>query len=523
MKALDYFNSSPGLSYDGERFFKSKIGGFFFIIILMLVLSVFIFFSKKFFERERPKMTVEEYKYWNPPPIDLTNFKFVIMTKYSNKDEFHKEAIRISAVLKQINYKDRTEKEIPLQEIPCVKEDFPNSEDQFESLNLGKGICVDTKNMTIQGSSVNDVFNYISVKYHLCLTGPECLNNTQLSDFIRINKPTAIIYIYDSAFQPTIKNQLKKTYFNSFEVVVTFNNAKFSNVYLSKNELQVEEGYFMDDSLTRIEAIMFESFRDSVSVRTADQANALDINIMCSKKQQIIKLSYMQLSELLANVTAISNSVVLLFNFFVTRFNYSIFQKDLIDECIRFKDEQGSEKPSIFYYKKVITSTSNVLKSESNHRNIPDFNIGEYVSKVKKPMHDMSAGFTFVANNITTCCLNRKYSNKIRLFNDIESKVLAKQDFKQMILRFLDIDLMKYLLFTKTQHAMFDFIKKPVMLKEDDKMSTKTKYGKVIFSHKCSLEDVENSLKHMRAENERNAGNVINSKILEILKEGFEY
>jgi hypothetical protein len=73
MERLDYFNTTPGLSYNGNRYFRSKVGGGFFIFISVLVFVVFVIFSKRFVEREKPKMTLEDQKYWNPPPINLQN------------------------------------------------------------------------------------------------------------------------------------------------------------------------------------------------------------------------------------------------------------------------------------------------------------------------------------------------------------------------------------------------------------------------------------------------------------------
>jgi hypothetical protein len=130
---------------------------------------------------------------------------------------------------------------------------------------------------------------------------------------------------------------------------------------------------------------MFDSFRDSVSVRTPDQNNALDINIMCSKKKQIINLSYMQLSEMIANVSAISNSLILLFDYFVSRLNYSIFQREVIDECLRIKIDKNPQKSSIFYYKKILSNSSNKLKSTSKFPNL-NIQIKDFLKKVKPPL-----------------------------------------------------------------------------------------------------------------------------------------
>jgi hypothetical protein len=161
MEKLDYFNTSPGLSYNGHRYFGSKVGGAFFIIVIILVTSVFIIFSKKFVEREKPKMTIEDYKFWSPPAMNMNDFKFIIMTKYSNMNQFYKNVLSIQAVYKKINYVNNTQEDIPLKEIPCLKEDFPGSEDQFDILQLSKGICLNTSGLTIEGSSVNSLFNYI--------------------------------------------------------------------------------------------------------------------------------------------------------------------------------------------------------------------------------------------------------------------------------------------------------------------------------------------------------------------------
>jgi hypothetical protein len=235
MQKFDLFGSIVGITYKGQSRYKSPFGGASFIIAVLLCLTTIIFFFQKFLNKDNPKMVFEEEKFWNPPVIDLTDFKFIIMMKYNGENVFKDDVIKVKPLLTRVEQKQGNQTEIELKQIPCEEAMFPGAEEQFESLELGKGICVDTTNISIQGGLVNDIFQYLTIRFMLCLDESEgCIN--KLNEYIDNVQPYALVYMYDSAFQPFNPEKFTNHYFDSFEVDITFDYTKYSDIYLSNNK-----------------------------------------------------------------------------------------------------------------------------------------------------------------------------------------------------------------------------------------------------------------------------------------------
>jgi hypothetical protein len=516
MEYFDLFGSIVGITYNGHMRYRSKFGGVCFLTVMLICLAVILFYFNKFVSKEDPKMVLEEEKFWNPPQIDLTDFKFIIMMKFAGENNFINNAIQIKPMLIKVDQKAGSIKEIELTKVPCNEAMFPGGKDEYDILQLSKGICIDTSGISILGSSVNEVFQYITIRFSLCLKGDSCLDSESLEQFIGIQKPIALVYIYDSAFQPYNSNQFVKKFFNSFEVVVTFNDAKYSDIYLSNNQLTIAEGIFIDKSQKVLSSVMFDSFRDSVSVRTADQEIALDINFMSSKRKQVTNITYMQLSELLANIGAITSNIIFIFNFFVGRVNQTLYEKELIHEVFKIKLNPCSAVNTTVFKKNSkhlsITTYSNISVVQNNDK----LTVANYLTNMtgtKGKFNNKMILFYSICGNF--CWKN---DTRLKTFQILREKLKEKQDFKNLILSFQDIELLKHLTLTEQQLKLFDLIKKPLVLFDDNKIEHVNDYSLRCFNTKLDKIDVkclEGCLDKLKAKTIKDS---VDNKILNLFK-----
>lgn len=344
MENLDLFGSIVGLTYKNGHKYRSKVGGALSLFVFTVCLAMIIFYGKKFLDRDYPSMTIEEVKYGDPQEIRTDNLKLVVMMKYFGRSEFHFDVFKPEVFHRSMNYTSGNLTERKLNQVNCTSNMFPESESEFSKLELNKGLCVDLNNTSIRGSSLNDQYDYLAVKFSMCLDEDGCMNSAELPDFIRNSKPVGIIYFEDKILQPKNKYQFVKKFINNFDVLMTFDDFKFSNVYLSQSEMNIEKGYFIASNIEIISETTFDSFRDSVSVRTPDQKESLTINVMSSKKSHIINIRYMQLSELIANICAISGNIFVFLTYFTGILNQALFEKDLIEALVTVRQEIKKKK-----------------------------------------------------------------------------------------------------------------------------------------------------------------------------------
>lgn len=87
---------------------------------------------------------------------------------------------------------------------------------------------------------------------------------------------------------------------------------------------------FLRTSQTKYCNFMIDSNRDYVSSRGKNRYEFLLVNLLSSKKEQIINIHYMSLMDLFANVGSISNIIMILFTTLGNYTNHYFFQNDLI-------------------------------------------------------------------------------------------------------------------------------------------------------------------------------------------------
>jgi hypothetical protein len=456
MYKLDLFGTVVGLSYkNGKTYYRSTFGGILFIFTSLISIGVFAFYFTKFMARDLPYMNSILEKYSNPPHIDTSNFKFAIMTQYFSENIFNHDVfdLKVSHIIKKNGREIKTH----LQLINCTDDMFPEAKVEFKNLELSKGLCVDTNNTFLEGSNLSDLFAYISIEFLMCLNKSYCMESSKLSSFIAESLPLAVVYLYDTVFQTTNKYKLTNKFINNFDVRMTFNNVKTSNIYLSENFINVEKGFFLEKNLEVHNGIVFDSFRDSVSVRAGYQNNSLSINLMTSKTSSRINISYMQLSELIANVGAIVGNIYHLAFFLSRFFNQMFYELDLIEDLVMFKEIKGVNK--YVKVKPVQASSLGILVKSDLEKN-------HFKNSQKTRIQSVRKNKIYISKyqylNYFVCKCKKNLKNKQIKF--LREKLLSMFNYQFIYSRLQEIEFMKYLIFNETQLKCFKFLKKPELL-----------------------------------------------------------
>lgn len=331
LKKIDFCCSIVGLNYEGHRRYKSPVGGVLSIGIFCAFIGISCYYLVNFFDRSTGKMTFENLKFWNPPQYNISeNFTIALMMKFEGQNLFREDLVKIEA-----NYITDNHSKIsnhPVEIIPCSKNNFKEAGELFDLLELSKAMCFNLNDKIIQGSSVNDLFQYIQFRFLLCLKGTHCFSESdeERKKIFEELKPITYLYFMDTVYQGNSKNNKIVKFMNYIDVNVTYSNAKVTNIYFSNNEMQIDDSYFFPTTPKRYLNYMIDTFRDLVSVRTDKQEEALLINIMSSKNKQIIHITYMQLSELLANIAALINIIIFGLTGIGEYINNFFFQNDLL-------------------------------------------------------------------------------------------------------------------------------------------------------------------------------------------------
>jgi hypothetical protein len=440
MRKYDLFGTTIGLKYENGSFnYKSDIGGLLFLASLALALGMVAFYGKKFVSRDVPIMSQEVSKTWNPPQIDMTSFSLAIMTQWGGRNEFHDDIFKIVVSYNQIDKKNNQTYTTILPTKECLEEKFITDQDQFAGLELSKARCLDLKNKILQGSNLNSNYNYLTIQFQICPDQLDCMETEAMQKFIGTQKPNAFIYMYDSIFQPNNQTKFISKFVNSYQVKLTFDDLKSSNIYLATNYLNVQSGFVFSSDYDNYKAVFFDSARDEVSVRYPTQNETLTINLMSSKSSTSINISYMQFSEFMANVGAVVGNFFLFSKMIVTFINNRLFESELINSLISIQSIRNKDA-EIKFQETSKKLEVNYLMSQNINRT-KSFKISKY---------ELISGYF---------CFKKR--GKFGLYQKIKNKIDQKINYSKIYKKLYEVDLIKYLIFDEKRLNLMKNINKP--------------------------------------------------------------
>lgn len=515
LKIFDLCGSIVGLVYKGQRRYKSFIGGLLSMLLIAAIFCVIVIHLNDFFSRTKAKMSFDDLKYNTPPYLNLTtNFNFIMMLQFKGINDLRQDVLTISAHAK---IKENNVWRIhPIEKIPC-KPNEQISLKLFERLELDKGRCFNMSGVSLNASNANDFYQYIEIKVSLCTDDPSCLSKNEIIDTFAKEKPVAVFYFIDSAFQVYDSRKRMTNFYNNHDCNLTYTNIKESFLLFSLNEMQVDENYFFPGSPINHSGYMIESMRQTGAVRAEGDIDLLYINLQSSKFKTVTYVSYMQLSELLANICAFINIFIMVFCSLGNYFNHFFFQSDLTSSFYDMNEEDesllGETRQKIISIKQhsrqkkfnlnlnigMNINTNNLATSVYNNKNLTNLQLNRSGQNVQINTSDQSLNIleTLAKNNIklkknnTNKIINHKNALKIMFTpffpcftstktKDLQLKIsyankslLFYQDLKNLYRKLLEIDLMKYLLLTEEQLALYQIVPKPIFKKPNGSEGSK--------------------------------------------------
>lgn len=514
LRKIDFSCSIVGLSYAGERRYKSPLGGIVSIILSLCIIAILIYDLRNFFGRKNQNFNLEIIKNWNPPALDLsTNFTFAMTMNYAGVKGFKERILKVSA--REVTRRHLTKTYQNVSIIPCQKNFFIDNEDIYETLQLEKGICFNLTGFHLQGSSVNEIFKYIEIKFSLCNeTVEDCESN--IENIFRVDQPMAYIYFLDAAFQTSNSTSKVRRYINFIDFNVTYSNSKVTNIYFSKNVLNVDNGYFFGSNAVQYFNYMIDFYRELSSMRTDNQEVILTVNLLCSNKSEIYSISFMKISELIANVSAMINICILIFSNIAEYINSFCFDNDLVNALYSLKNNsekmnnlrtqltksmmtfdcknkskfinlkksvvkvnQKRKDPIDFHpFQVVNSSTDDLTNDNGTQKELPQIKRNDSNSRIGTiPSLSANHGKVFLDRKfsygeifiisfgsfihpIRLCGKLMKIKNKY-LF--IKEKISLGQDILNWYQKMQEVDLIKYLLLNKKQLSLYRIIPKPFL------------------------------------------------------------
>lgn len=368
---VDIFGSFTGIRIKGHHRIQSNLGGFFSMLSFIIAIVTICFYGNMYISKSEVSQVQSILKYWNSQNITIDNkMRFAISTKQLGKINNKEEFWEIKAYYIDFDVKNYNINKTHIESYNCRKEEWTNVGDQFTFLELDKALCFNVEKYELSGNSNTQNFKYIAVEYLLKLDNYDLNSdyNSQLAENIAKNTPVADFYFKEGIFD--IKgNSMEPTYYiNSLSINITFDDVKDLNIYLSEDELVINEDKLIMSNPKISKAYTVGKSEEKISVRSQSQTNSLAIKILSSKEKSIINISFMTFSEMLARVGGIVQNAVTVFILINYLTNFLSYELNLYNDIFKRleRDNLNSLKYSSFSNIYWNTGNNNINRNSSN-------------------------------------------------------------------------------------------------------------------------------------------------------------
>jgi hypothetical protein len=225
----------------------------------------------------------------------------------------------------------------PLELEPCQFSHFPGiSEELYKLFNIDIYLCPKNDNMTV-ACYWSDSFNYFEIKVSFC-KGDSCSPDEEVVEYFSSNKLNlALTYLEPAVdytdFDSPVKNGVTSKYIYANKQMY-----KYMEFALSKNYIDTDIGYFLDDVQTeyfyQLELIIPS---DPIDIDPSDRT-LISFGIVSNNKYSAYYRKYIKIPEVIAAIGGLLNILTISFSLINLPFARLNKQFVLINELVNIDE-----------------------------------------------------------------------------------------------------------------------------------------------------------------------------------------
>jgi hypothetical protein len=331
LEFFDSFGYGVFFSINGKEKFRSSAGGFGTIIMFLLFFIYAAINFVSFIKREHLTSTYAETYLTQSPEVNFNSSSFSLAVNlvynddsspadedfkdYLKMDFIHRHNIRSQSDPGQFQTISTT-----LQKNKCNFSDFQGiSEEMFRDNSLQIYSCPDFKNLSLTGFNTEDVFSYMTLKVSLLESAFQDMDKLYNK---LLQTPIKLFLIYkDTALDLNNYGNPVQKYLIFQSIWIDLSMKKMENFRISELEFSSDENYFLESpkKYNLIKKDQSEptsiSFKDRSQTKISRYRNVLvDVYFEISRKKIFWSRSYMKISNYLADMLSIMNTLIFIFS-----------------------------------------------------------------------------------------------------------------------------------------------------------------------------------------------------------------
>lgn len=506
LKNVDFFGRKTELMMHKQSQYKTKIGGCFSIIMITMCVLLFINMGSDMIYHNNPTSLFSEVFIPFPEETYFSQEKYFFMfgIEASNYTHFIDESIyKATAINGHLN-KDGTNSFIDVTIERCSESHLPSNSDIYPYFMNASGsplnnlYCIQKgsdNNYMIKGAFDAEQYVFLDIKIEICKNSTDPLSpvcKPQEEIYQKMNGYFAF-YTMDYLINPqnfySPGVAVGKDYFSPISVGVTRN----TNRYIATSRVDSDDGFLFEDKNTYTYPT-YQEDKETFLVDSTNSGKIVEFRLRKYHNELVYDRKYKKLQTVLADIGGFIQIIYIIFFVlsypFVSKLYFekiinTIYNFELAEElskhaaCIPDSKSNNVDKEK---EKRVKGITINDVFSDSNK-------FAAKVGSIKKSIEAKDASgkneefikFILNINNKpalkTTFWeflvgslkkLRKKPGDEQKIYQQLEfgsGAISEKLDISYILKKFYEIDKIKMLLLDKDQYHLFEYLPKPLILK----------------------------------------------------------
>lgn len=496
---IDIFGLKTEFQIDQKPKFQTTSGGVFTLIYIGFIILLFFSFGSDMFNRLNPDTSVSQIYQPSPGPtwIDKDQYSFVFGMQDINGNHFIDEEIYTATLFyghrDQITKQDRLD-EIPLQR--CSQAAMPNDpkiQEYYHNIafSMSDLYCISsnyTGELIIQGAWDQAQFNYMEMFIAPCNSSQRtCKSEKEINDMLKTS--FYAFYSVDHLFDLRNYKNPAQAIGRDYYTETTTSLKKIINRYLKTTHISDDSGWIIDDTTVN-DHFSFDSDKESFELLTQTDF-LVDFVIRKSAYETILTRKYKKIQNVFAEMTGFLQIIFTALFIFSSPFIKKEYYESLTNSIYNFEVDEDVKK-------KKRSSKKKKSKGAQHHENMQTFRTlmmdkekememsqaddRNSVGSIKKDKEKKKKGDQELANKLfklKESPLNLGFIDLFKSFFISEpelnikknqrkkgvSSIFAQLDITYILHKFAEIDKLKLLLLNEDQHHLFEYLPKPIIMK----------------------------------------------------------
>lgn len=498
LRMIDIFGLKTEFQIDKKSKFTTNSGGFFTIIYVGFIILLFFTFGSDMINRVSPETTISQLFQPMPSPTEVSkeSYFFVFGMQFSSGVHFVDEEIyTVSLVYGRKNETTLKTEELSLKAVPCDDSYLPSNPKMVEyfhhqAKNISDLYCVPQTNekIILQGAWDQPRFGYLRLGIQPCNSSErKCKSDDEIK--AALGKSYFALYGTDYLFDLTDYETPAHIFGRDYFIPTTYTQRKEIYRYFRTDKIVSDDGWIVS-SVKESSYFSFDSNAESFDFQT-NFGPMVTIEIRKSNYESTQSRKYKKIQSVFAEMTGFLQIIFVGLYFisspFIKREYYetltnSIYNFEVDDaqaENNKKKKKKGKKKDTPLEQQEKLKSilsnphikeidgtemvkggsVSNSQQAIKKKKN--DERIASYFLKAKESPLKMTFTETVKSNLLHDPVLDIKKSQRKTGISNIFSQL----DIKYVLKKFSELEKLKMLLLNEDQFHLFEYLPKPVILK----------------------------------------------------------